>query len=302
MGKLNVAFIYGRVSKPPVIQKDRETGEYIYGMVYVDTVRGVRQIDDDVRYVKHDHPLIMSREKAILDIMSEWKENDMVYIKGVISTKVIPKSSFCPNCKDEAGKPTKNEVNGNLVYITPIYAEKKASYPDKNSAIDDLVAHREISNQAYVFGTLIREPKIFRTKRGIQITQYPIALNRKFTIRTDDPSIRTDWPIVKSYGEQAIEDKLYLQYQAEVIIDGFLQARTLTRKIKCKCCGQIYEYKDNAMELVPYGGAVEYISGHKSKEQVEAEHQKSIEAAKQDLFVSNVNDELDDNMKTEDLI
>ncbi len=299
MGKQNIAFLLGRVSKSPVIQKDKETGEYVYGMVYIDTVRSLRAVDDGVKYVKHDHPLIMSREKDILDKMCEWEENDIVFIKGVITSKTIPKASKCTFCS-EKGKTVKNEINGNLVYITPIFVERRASYPDKASAIEDLVAHREISNQVYVMGTLIRDPKFFKTKKGIQITQYPIAINRKFTIRTDDPSIRTDWPIVKSYGEQARNDKIFLKYQAEVIIDGFLQARTLKRKIKCSCCGQVYDYSDHAMELVPY--EVEYVSGHRTKEEVESEKQASVEAIRQMLFAGDdVNDKLDDDMKTEDL-
>ena len=297
MGRQNIVFLYGRVSKPPVIQMNKETGEYIYGMVYLDTVRGLRSANDDAAYVKHDHPLIMSREKEILDRIRDWKENDIVTVKGVITSKMIPKASVCPFCT-ENGQMVKNEVMGNLIYITPIFVQKVKSYDDKVSAVEDLIAHREISNQLYVLGTLVRDPKLFTTKKGLQITQYPVAINRKFTIRTDDPSIRTDWPVVKSYGEQARNDKVYLQYQAEVIIDGFLQARTLKRKVKCKCCERIYEYKDHSMELVPYD--VEYVTGHKSKEQVEAEAQKTVEELKQMLYNDGLKDELPEDLQTVD--
>lgn len=299
MAKQNLAFLYGRVSKAPIVSKNQSTEAYNYGMVYIDTVRGVRSVGDDLKFVKHDHPLIMSREKEILDNMIYWKENDIVFIKGVISSTKIPKSSYCPDCVDEDGKPVKNEIFGNLLYVTPIFVEKVKSYSTKTEAVEDIVNHREISNQIYVYGTLLRDPKLFTTAKKIQITQYPIAINRKLTIRTDDPSIKTDYPIVKSYGEQARDDKTYLKLGAEVILDGFLQARTVTRKAMCKCCNKIYPWTDHAMEIVPY--AVEYVNGYRTTEEVEAETKHTVEEYKQILFNTCVQDELEEELQSNDL-
>lgn len=300
MARQNIVFLYARVSKLPVLSKDKSTGELNYGMVYVDTVRGLREVDDDVRYVKHDYPLIISREKSILDNIMEWKENDIVFIKGAITSKKITKSSYCPECTDENGNALKNMSLGNLLYITPIYVKKMASYETKEDAVKDIVDNREISNQVYIVGTLLKDPKFYTTAKGVQITQYPIAINRKFTIRTDDPTIRTDYPMVKSYGEQARDDKTFLKYQAEVIVDGFLQARTVRRKQKCSCCEKIYEWKDNAMEIVPYD--VEYVSGYLTKEDVERERQATVEAFKQMLFTSRLKEDIDEDEKSEDFI
>lgn len=300
MGKQNIAFIYGRVSKRPIISKKNET-EYNYGMVYIDTVRSLRKVEDCNNYIKHDHPLIMSAEKEILDKMSEWQENDIVFIKGTVTSRSMEKTSYCPACKDENGVQFANHSKGNLVYITPIYAERLRSYgDDKRSAVQDVVNNMEISNQVYVIGTLIREPKIFKTKKGAQITQYQIAINRKFLIRTDNPNFKTDYPMVKSYGEHAREDKIYLRYQAEVLIDGYLQARTVKRKCTCANCGKIYEWADHLMELVPYD--TEYISGQKTNEEIEAEFHLSVEALKQQLFDNDYKDELEDDLKSEDIV
>lgn len=298
MGKQNIAFLYGRVSTQPKVSINTESGEYNYGMFYIDVVRSKRSVDDQVRFVKHDKPLIMSKEKEILDKVVDFKENDVVLIKGVVTSTKIQKSSFC-QCDENTT--TENEAFGNLIYITPIYVEKIASYgSDKQAAIEDVVNNREISNQVYLMGTLITEPKIFTTRRGNQITQYALAINRKFLIRSDDPSIKTDWPFVKSYGEQARQDKIFLKYQSEVIIDGFLQARTVERKTTCKNCGKIYTWQDHAMEIVPY--EVEYITGHKSKDEVEAEFEKPIEEITQELYDKGFCEEFEEGLKTSDLI
>ena len=298
MARQNIVFLYSRVIKPPVVSRDPETGDYNYGMVYVDAVRGYREVDDNVHFVKHDHPLVISKDKENIEKIAEWHENDIVFIKGVVTSKRITKGCYCPFCTDSDGNPTRNEVPGNLVYVTPIYVRKLAEHDSKVEAVEDLVNNREISNQVFIIGTLLKDPKLVTTKQKVQFTQYPIAINRKYTIRTDDPSIRTDWPIVKSYGEQARDDKTYLRYQAEVIIDGFMQARTVTRRCKCANCGQLYDWKDHAMELVPYD--VEYVSGFRTKEEAEAEYQKSIEEYKQMLYDSGYQDELDEDLKSDD--
>lgn len=299
MAKQNIVILMARVKKPASIRKNAETGEYNFGLVYTDVVRGVRQVDDKVDFIKHDSPLIMSKEKAHIECMATWKENDIVLIKGVVTSKRIPKISICPNCTNPDGTPVKNETIGNLLYITPIFAEKIKSFNTKREAVEYIVDRSEMSNQVWIYGVLLKDPKLFTTKQKVQITQYPIAINRKFTIRTDDPTIKTDWPVVKSYGEQAREDRLHLKAGSEVIIDGFLQAREITRKTKCECCGQIYEWKDHAMEIVPY--AVEYVADYLSNTEIEEEHRMSVEELKQMLYAEGHKDELEEGFVTTDL-
>jgi single-stranded DNA-binding protein len=244
--------------------------------------------------------MIMSREKEILDEMKKWQVNDIIMLKGVIHTQALKKTSFCPNCTDADGSATKNETFGNLVTVTPIHVIKIKSYgDDKASAVDDVIEHGEMSNCIQVYGTLLKDPKLFTTKKNIRITQYPIAINRKFTVRTDDPSIKTDYPIVKSYGEQALNDKMYLHYQSEIIVDGFLQGRTVTRKCKCKNCGKIYEWTDNCMEIVPY--AVEYVKNYKTPDDIAEEKRMTAEEYKQKLFNEGTKDSLDDDEKSSEI-
>ena len=54
------------------------------------------------------------------------------------------------------------------------------------------------------------------------------------------------------------------------------------------------------MEIVPYD--VEYVSGQRSKDEVEQEFQKSVEDIRQAIFHSDIKDELDDNLKSDDLL
>lgn len=294
--KLNINYLYARVAKKP--QFKIVDGEYQYGMCYVEVVRAKRDAHDS-QFIRHDQPLIMSRDKKVLKQMAEWNENDIVHIKGVLVSKSIDKVSYCDCCTDEDGNPTKNIVVGNLIYINPIYAKKIMSFDEKEAAVEHLVQNREISNQLYIAGTLCRSPKQILTKRGLVITQYQLAINRKYKISTDSPERKTDFPWVKSYGEQALEDRMRLDVSSDVIIDGFIQARKVVRTTKCPCCNQFYHWNDNAMEIVPF--ATEYMRGtYKSDEELEAEHKMKVEEIKQTIFSNTFRDEVEEDYCSEE--
>ncbi len=293
MAKTNLVMLFGRVHSLPTIFTD-DDGNCTHGFMHVDVVRSQRKVEDKQRHTKHDYPMLISREKLILDQWKELGENDIVLIKGVLCTTRIPKTNVCPHCNE------KNRIEGQLVYVTPIAMTKIRSFDSKEDARKYVVENNEFSNVAQIYGTLLKDPKIFVTKTGVQVTQYPIAMNRKFTIRTDDPTIRTDYPVVKSYGEIARTDKTYLKYQSEVLIDGCLQARTIQRNCKCPHCGEFYTWNDNAMEIVPY--AVEYIENFRNDDEVKTDFGLTAESYKQMLYRENHSDDPDDEMKTDDII
>lgn len=277
MAKQNSVYLYGRVHETPIISTHDDGVSKDYGLCYLDVIRGTREIDDDRNFMKHDRPLIATYDPAMIVEMSTWQKNDMVFIKGVITAKRITKKTICGHCG------TENDIPTNLTYVTPIFAEKRASYgEDKLAAIEDLVQHREISNQVMVFGTVLRDPRLVTTAAKKQFVKYPLAMNRKFYIRSDDPSIRTDYPWVVAYGEQGRDDAAYIHFQSEVLVDGVLQGRKAHRKSTCACCNNVYAWDENRTEIVPY--AVEYLTNFRTPEEVRAEFHKSVEELKNELF------------------
>lgn len=278
MSRHNITILYGVILKDPIIQKDAD-GNALYGLCYINVVRSLREVGDGLKTVQTAHPPIMTREPAILAVMEQLKAHDMVLIKGSIASKSIKKSSFC---KNEACH-TKVSVDGTLVYVNPIYMEKIKHCETNEEILNDLLAHREISNIVYVLGTLCRDPKKIRPSNGMIVTQYQIALNRKFRIRTDPPEIKADYPWVKSYGENAKEDKARLHTGSIVFIDGFLQARNVQRHAVCPVCNQKYDWIDNAMEIVPY--ETEYMPGtFYSDEDIAEMNKKQSAQARNDIF------------------
>ena len=284
MARQNTVMLYGLVAESPLIGKNPDGTEF--AAVHVIVARGKRYVGDGSGKMKCDNPFIMTREEKMVEEIRQWKKNDIVHIKGVISTKTIKKVSHCAHCGAE------NRFIGALLYINPIFAERQGRVENHDEGLSYLYAHMEVSNQAYVIGTLCRDPGKVKSKYDYKIIQYQIAIGRKYRIRTDPPEVRIDYPWVKSYGENAEEDFKRLKIGAEVFIDGFLQARSVRRYSYCGQdsdekghpkknedgspvfkkdaggkpvgCGQQYEWKDRVMELVPY--ETEYLTGYLTDE------------------------------------
>ena len=287
MPRHNMAFLRGIVADDPVVKKDGD--EYVYATLHINVARSTRDVGDERNYMKCDNPVIITRERKLAKIIAGWIKYDVVDIKGTISTSPMKKASYCEHCGQ------RNVFMGALLYINPIYAGKVDHVENAEAGLIYLSKHREISNQAFVFGTLCRNPGVVKTKYSFKITQYQIAMARKYRIRTDPPEIRTDWPWVKSYGENAKEDIKRLRVGAEVYIDGCLQVRGVLRKVYCGQdmdekghpaydedghpifnldrwgkilgCGQQYDWKERSAEIVPY--ETEYISGYLTDEELE---------------------------------
>ena len=296
MARENLAFLTGVVAKSPTIVKQGD--EYKYAIVYLIVSRGLREVGDNRKYMKCDNPVIMTRDPKWVKEIETWEKYDIVSVKGMIASKRIMKTSICKTCG------AKNSQPGSLVYVYPIYAEKLGSLETKEQVVEYLSDHREISNQVYVFGHVCCEPKKIRPKSDLIVTQYQVALTRKFRIRTDSPDTRTDFPWVKSYGKNAEEDKLRLTTGSEVYIDGCLQARSVLRHAICGQafgldgkgmfeqdeeghaipvqrvdangkpvgCLSLYDWRDRALEIVPY--ATEYLSDYKTDDMIEKEKLK----------------------------
>ena len=294
MPKQNVVFLKGPVIKQGINNHMDGSSEAV---CVLGVIRGFRHVGDDRDQAKIDRPIIMSRNPELVNKMMSFKKNDIISVKGAIATRTIMKASACPFCKN------KNEQEGLAVYIEPIFVEKVGSQEDDNSSLNYLNSVREISNQVFMFGNLTRDPKKVKVKNGPIVTQYPLAVHRKFTIKEDLPSVDVDFPWIKVYGQNAVSDRERLKKGATVFIDGLIQTRSINKKTVCEHCGQRYEWKDRALEVVPY--ETEYISGYYSEEEVienEKERKKNILKSKGlDKFSLKPNfDEGDNDVITEE--
>ena len=279
MARLNVVLLFGTVLvKPRIIKKP--DGTYIYGMTQLNVLRGNRKVGNHTVGIKADNPTVIAREPEILEQWLEWEEGDVVEVKGTLATTPLQKKlPVCGNC----GKHD-NIITGTLVYVNPISVTRWCHPRDKEEAQKLLVANREISNCCWGFGTLVRDPKRITPTSGLVVTQYQVAMNRKYRIRTDPPETKADYPWVKAYGITAEDNWRRLHVGSEIYFDGYLQARNVNRHTKCQGCGSDIEWKDRAIEIVPYENAIEYIGEYYSDEEVEAHEAERLRQAREAVF------------------
>lgn len=285
MAKLNLTFIKGSVIKTATKVHPNGVEECI---AVIGIIRGYRYIGDNLERIKIDKPVIMSRRLEIVSEMKSWNVNTIVSIKGALATRRMMKSSICPECGNM------NTFEGTLEYIEPIFVEKHFEAEDKDTALSYLHEIREVSNQVYVMGNLATNPKKISPKKGLIVTQYMIGVDRKYTVREDPPDIRSDFPWIKSYGQNAINDREFLHQGSLVLIDGCLQARNVNRKSVCGACSAMYGWKDRALEVVPY--ETEYLSGFYTPEEREENRKRLL---KERLEAKGLGHLMDDRLEDE---
>lgn len=270
MAKHNYVLLNGMVTQEPRIIRDDE-GNYLRAMCSLTVIRGERDFGDTIKNLKYDCPVIMTGIPEKVEEISSWHTNDMVEIKGVLTTKEVRKATICKECGH------RNIAEGNVVYINPIFMERKESGLTKEESLALLQKRCEISNCLTVIGTLCRDVDIYRAGKGPATAQYQLAVNRKFRLKDDSAEIRTDYPWVKSYGSIAEDDSKFLRQGSVVFIDGMLQTRDIIRTTTCDECGETYQWQDSAMEIVPY--EVEYLQNFITVEEQEQMEQEQLEHA-----------------------
>lgn len=277
MAKHNGVFLYGQVLSEPKITKS-EDGTPTRGMCAINVIRGIRDFGNNISDLKYDCPIILTGDVEKIKEMETWHKNDMVEVKGTITTKEIIKGAICKHCGE------KMKVEGNLVFINPIYLSVRETNLTQEEGIELLKRRVEISNCATIIGTLCRDVETYKAKDGLQITQYQLAVNRKYRIREDYAENRTDYPWVKSYGNIAVEDSKFLKMGSVVYIDGMIQTRAVDRTSICEHCGMEFHWNDNALELVPY--AVEYLQNFTMPEEYEKKESDEAESIANEVLSS----------------
>lgn len=252
MAKENLVILHGAIQCAPRIYADSD-GNINKAMLYIKVLRRPSISEKlSANRLFFDNPIILSKNEKLITQMSELEKDDMIDVRGVLTTREVLKSTICPNCTE------KNSVEGNTVYVTPIYICRREQKVAPEEALELLKQRCEVSNMVMTIGTLCRDPEFYQAENRSGYVQYQLAVNRKFRIREDPADLKTDYPWVKAYGAQAITDAHCLQTGSVIYINGALQTREVNRTTICPNCGKTYTWVDAATEIVPY--STEYLT------------------------------------------
>lgn len=288
MAKHNIVNLYGVLLSPPTITYDEKEKKYTKGLCVLIVIGAEKDLRnfDKVKYYSYSCPVIMTQNEKHIEEMLKLHQWDIVEIKGTVSTKDVIKNSTCSHCGGV------NKVHGKVVTIQPMYIglrgfieDMPEDSQDMSKIMEALKPHIEISNQATVIGTLCGDPELYMVKKGKKggflVTQYKLAVNRKYRVLEDPSDLKTDYPWIKAYGAIAESDAKALHQGSTVFIDGLIKTRSFTRSTVCEHCNEVYEWEDSTMEVTPY--SVEYLRNFYT-----SEDSKQMEEEKADEFYNEV--------------
>lgn len=246
----NTVILHGQVYGVPKIFIN-EDNEFVKARFFIKTIRrfGSNKGMGD-NFMRFDFPMIVSYEKDIIKKIKELGEGDMVDIKGVTTTYNVVKKRRCPDCENI------EKDNGVLNCITPLYVCKREEGLDEQQGFELLKERNEISNNAYIMGTVISDVNFYEDDK-MAYSQYQMIVGRKYHIKTDLSDRRVDFPFIKSYGDNGRNDNKMLRKGSHIFISASVSTREFSRQYCCSKCNKIYEKKDTALEFTPY--SIEYL-------------------------------------------
>lgn len=223
MAKINQVNLFGAVDK--LVIKEGKVSALLYTLQpFRDT--GV------AKGAKKEFIVLYSQNEDMINEIKTWKENDIVFVKGVLVTT----------------KKIQNGVINNLVYVEPIHLYKAKTGLTEEEARQEVFLNNEISNTIRVIGNLLDDPKEGTVgKMNKQYCKYRIAVERSYVIPGSSEAEKNDFPIVCSFGENAKRDLAHLRKGSSVLIDGCIH----TRHIKNKNDDD-KEFLDGVAEIIPF--------------------------------------------------
>ena len=285
MAQYNSVHLYAMVKVDPKVVRDDSTGAVKRATMVLTCSSSPRQTGDraEDNIVSFDDVLVLSRIPEMGQRMAQARANDIVLLKGTLNTRDAPKQAICEECgqkfivnemkqAENDGDDSKN--TSMITFVTPIEFDIIRTGLSQDDALKDLIAHREISNEVQVIGNLCADPKSWSNGK---VTSYQLGITRKYFLPDDNPNIVADYPYVRVYGQQALNDIEALSKSSLVFIDGCLKLRRFPRISTCPNCGAQKKWTDRVMEIVPFVNAVEYLDGYKTGLQRAAAKQQELE-------------------------
>ena len=269
MARVNEVMVYGQVLNIRIIKDD--DGNYRQGHFSMVILRGKRDTGENLLTLQYDYPTVSTAIPRIIKQMENIKPNDMVLVKGTLTTRDVDRTITCPSC----GKP--HTKKGTLAFINPLHILITETGLKSDECIDRLKEHNEISNAVRLLGKLTEDPQVYKTENNLVITQYRMQVKRKVPIKDDAIESRSDFPHIKAFKQIAISNGNALRKDSIIYLDGCIQTRKFPDKRECSC-GCVFERDAFTVDVIPY--SVEYLKDYLKKEEYEGNENISTNVIK----------------------
>lgn len=260
MAKHNEVLLYGYCNEKPQVLIDDTTGDAVRCVFSLITIRGIRDFGQNIDYARLDRVRILTLNKRMIETARKIEPNSMVVLKGSFNTRNVMKTFICKHCGEKVS------AKGSIAFINPIFIDIREKVANENEALALLKEKYELSNCVTLIGMLCRSPEIYTTANGTTVSQYQMAVMRKYKLFDENTDNTVDFPWIKSYGKIAMSDYQSLRKGSYVFLDGVVQSREIIRRIVCPKCDNENEWSEVVAEVVPY--AVEYLRDNDKTQEI----------------------------------
>ena len=153
MAQHNLAHFYGVIQNPPSIVYDEEKQEYQRASVMMLTLRSTRRFEygNEDANLEYDQLRVFTELPSMVERIAQLKPNDIVIMKGCITTRNIVSTLTCEECKcrfmANEGKANENDPSGYstsmLTFVTPIEFDVRNTGLTEEEALIELEKYRD---------------------------------------------------------------------------------------------------------------------------------------------------------------
>lgn len=192
-----------------------------------------------VKIKKNENKFVFPIVEASLKVFKELNEltkGNLVIVEGSMKTEQKSESHTCKHC---------NKIYTETYTLTMVSAQKLFTFNENNS--------ESYINKVLLLGTVCNKPELKKIESAYSMvsnTKYQMAINRK------EPN-NADYLWVNTFTRQADEDAKRIQVSSQLLVEGALSTRRLTKEYTC-VCGEVIKYSQHQTEIL--GTSVEYLN------------------------------------------
>lgn len=238
---INDVRLFGQLTKPPTYFARKSADMPHKVILTVKTLSRYFNSQDKDR-IMFDEVVVMTQSPEMIQkIHDTVKENDVIYIKGLLCTAEVKRKFTCGEC----GNPFQEEGVSCYVHPINIYVCKSGLTEKEGNML--IQQNAEVSDEVIMDGVICTDVRYLPEKH---YAYYKLAVKRSFHVLEDPPERRIDFPVINSYFEQAETDSKCLHKGSRINVKGAIRVRAIERKVKCPICETEAEAQYKVLEVV----------------------------------------------------
>lgn len=228
---LNDVILVGRIYERP---------QFYYRKGDASPYKCILRIETIVRYANS-----MNRDNIVTDVVPLRTEstemiqkindtalemNDIVIIKGVISTGDIMRKIICCDCGEEFTD------LGVVCFVHPTFFKRLYTNLTEADSRRELMEFSEMSNDVKASGKVCSDVTYSEEYHN---ASYKLSVKRSYRIKEDPPEKKRDYPAVITYSKQADEDSKRVHIGTKMVVKGSLRVREIEKHVHCPECSAL---------------------------------------------------------------